>query len=146
MIYQNILVAVDGTEPANRAITQGAELAQALGATLSVVTVSAPPQVFAAESGWALPPSIFEEIDAANAEGAKKVFTAAEAIAGIQLKEKIHMENAGAAEGIIDAASNIGADLIVMGSHGHRGINKLLLGSQASRVLSISTIPVLIVK
>ena len=48
------------------------------------------------------------------------------------------------AEGLIEAANAKGADLIVMASHGRRGLSKLLLGSQAIRVLSHCSIPVLI--
>ncbi|HXF53214.1 MAG TPA: universal stress protein, partial [Hyphomicrobiaceae bacterium] len=48
------------------------------------------------------------------------------------------------AEGIIEAAKSTGCDLIVMSSHGRRGLSKLLLGSQATEVLTSSTVPVLI--
>jgi len=147
MSYRTILAATDGTELANRAVKQAAELAKVFGASLSLVTVSEPPPVFAAaEIGWSLPATVYDEIDAANAAAAKKTFADATALIDVPLKETLHIENAGAADGIIDAATKIGADLIVMGSHGHRGINRLILGSQAARVLSNATIPVLIVK
>jgi hypothetical protein len=48
------------------------------------------------------------------------------------------------AEGIIATAKDKGCDLIVMASHGRRGLSKLILGSQATRVLALTTVPVLI--
>ena len=48
------------------------------------------------------------------------------------------------AEGIIETAKARGCDLIVMASHGRRGLARVLLGSQATRVLTLSTVPVLI--
>jgi nucleotide-binding universal stress UspA family protein len=51
-----------------------------------------------------------------------------------------------AAEAILEAAKSIGADLIVMATHGRRGLNRLLLGSQANAVITHSTMPVLVVR
>jgi nucleotide-binding universal stress UspA family protein len=48
------------------------------------------------------------------------------------------------AEGIVDCAKDKGCDLIVMASHGRRGISKLLLGSETTRVLTHSSVPVLV--
>ena len=53
------------------------------------------------------------------------------------------MPNTYPADGIIEAAKEHGCDLIVMGSHGRRGLTKLLLGSQANNVVTQSHIPVL---
>ena len=50
------------------------------------------------------------------------------------------------ADGLIDTAKSVGADLIVMGSHGRRGLGRLLLGSQTSNVLAHTTIPVLVTR
>ena len=54
--------------------------------------------------------------------------------------------NQSAADAIVSTAKEQGAALIVMGSHGRRGLGRLLLGSQASEVLAHSTVPVLVVK
>jgi nucleotide-binding universal stress UspA family protein len=147
MSYRTILAAVDGTELATRALQRAASIAEALGASLSIVTVSSPPPSFASsEIGWSVPASVYEQIRAASAAAAQKLFADARANSTVPLKETIHVESSGAAEGILDAAGKLGADLIVMGSHGHRGINRLILGSQAAKVLSQSEISVLIVK
>jgi nucleotide-binding universal stress UspA family protein len=58
----------------------------------------------------------------------------------------VHVADQYPAEGIVELASAKGCDLIVMASHGRRGIAKFVLGSQATRVLAYSTIPVLICK
>lgn len=147
MTYRTILAAVDGTEFATRALERAASIAKAVGASLSIVTVSPPPPTFASsEIGWSVPASVYDQIRTASAAAAEKVFADSKAISAVPIKDAIHVENIEPAEGILDVANKLGADLIVMGSHGHRGINRLLLGSQAAKVLSQSKVSVLIVK
>ena len=49
-------------------------------------------------------------------------------------------------EGILDAAKDKGCDLIVMASHGRRGVARLLLGSETMKVLTLGTVPVLVIR
>jgi hypothetical protein len=56
----------------------------------------------------------------------------------------VHVKEHFPAEGIIDCAEHQGCDLIVMASHGRRGLSRLLLGSQTTRVLTLGTVPVLV--
>jgi nucleotide-binding universal stress UspA family protein len=56
----------------------------------------------------------------------------------------VHAKDQHPAEGILDTAKKAGCDLIVMASHGRRGLGRLLLGSEAVKVLTHSTVPVLI--
>jgi nucleotide-binding universal stress UspA family protein len=58
--------------------------------------------------------------------------------------QTVHVPDHHPAEGILEAAKTRGCDLIVMASHGRRGVSRLLLGSQANRVVTHSTLPVLI--
>ncbi len=58
----------------------------------------------------------------------------------------IHVADKHPGEGILGAAKDTGADLIVMASHGYRGVNRLLLGSQANEVVTHSKVPVLILR
>jgi nucleotide-binding universal stress UspA family protein len=58
--------------------------------------------------------------------------------------EVVHIKDQYPAQGILETAKAKGADLIVMASHGRRGISKLLLGSQATEVVSQSSVPVLV--
>ena len=59
--------------------------------------------------------------------------------------ELLHVPNALPASTIIETAKSRGCDLIVMGSHGRRGLTKLWLGSQTSEVLADGSVPVLVV-
>jgi nucleotide-binding universal stress UspA family protein len=64
---------------------------------------------------------------------------------GISVDTKI-IRGVAASEGIVQIANEIGADLIIMGSHGRTGVKKMMLGSVAQNVLTQSPVPVLIVK
>jgi nucleotide-binding universal stress UspA family protein len=56
----------------------------------------------------------------------------------------VHARDLKPAEAIVETATARGCDLIVMGSHGRRGVNRMLLGSETARVLALTTIPVLV--
>ena len=145
-MYRTILAATDGTELAQKAVDQAAELARVCGAKLVLVTVTEQVTVYdASEFGMAMSQEVFDEIRRANGERARKILST---VAGrlSQRPETIHIDERQAAEGILEASRQCHADLIVMGSHGRRGLDRLLLGSQASKVLSLSPVPVLIVK
>jgi nucleotide-binding universal stress UspA family protein len=145
-MYKHILIASDGSELAGRAVEQGLMLAKTLGSKVTAVTVTEP--WTAAVSGeWAVAFPV-EEYEKAAAANAQKILTSvSEAAARIGVEcEAVHVKDQFAAEGIVDEAKNRNCDLIVMGSHGRRGIVKFVLGSQASRVLTHSTTPMLIVR
>jgi nucleotide-binding universal stress UspA family protein len=145
-MYKHILIATDGSELAERAVEQGLNLAKTLGAKVTVITVTEP--WTAAVSGeWAVafPVEEYEKAAAANAQKILSgVGTAAERV-GVAC-ETVHVKDQFAAEGIVEEAKDRGSDLIVMGSHGRRGVVKFILGSQASRVLTHTTTPMLIVR
>ena len=58
--------------------------------------------------------------------------------------ETLHVKDRHPAEGIVETAKSRGCDLIVMASHGRRGLSRMLLGSQANKVVTHSAVPVLI--
>ena len=145
-MYKHILIASDGSELAGRAVEQGLMLAKTLGAKVTAVTVTEP--WTAAVSGeWAVAFPV-EEYEKAAAANAKKILdTVNDSAARIGVAcETVHIKDQFAAEGIVDEAKNRSCDLVVMGSHGRRGIAKFVLGSQANRVLTHSTTPMLIVR
>jgi nucleotide-binding universal stress UspA family protein len=145
-MYQSIVVAADGSTLSERAVASAGALAKALGAKLTMVTVTEQMPTFAAaEIGWSVPATVYDDIRRANSDRAKTILRAAQGISGIDA-DAVHIEEQVPYQGILDAAGRVEADLIVMGSHGHRGIERLILGSQAAKVLSLATIPVLIVK
>ena len=91
-----------------------------------------------------LPADYSEQCEKSAAQILSVVTSAAEA-AGIKCNV-IHEQNRWPYEGIIEAAKKVGADLIVVGSHGRRGIEALLLGSEATKLLTHTKIPALVVR
>ena len=96
----------------------------------------------AGEAAFAFP---IEEYEKSAAENAAKILSAVSAEAKKQgvACETVHVNNF-PAEGIIETAKARDCDLIVMSSHGRRGLARVILGSQAMRVLTSTTVPVLI--
>lgn len=143
-MYAHILIATDGSELGGRAVEQGLTLAKTLGSKVTAVTVTEP--WTAAVSGeWAVAFPV-EEYEKAAAINAQKILAqVSEAAARIGVAcETVHVKDQFAAEGIVEEAKNRSANLIVMGSHGRRGLVRFVLGSQATRVLTHSALPMLI--
>jgi nucleotide-binding universal stress UspA family protein len=149
-MYKNILLSTDGSELARKGVEHGIALAKALSAKVAIITVTEPLPVDYGSghaSGWIPSQEEFESFDAAAKERAGKVLDEARAMAeqiGISA-DLLHVPNAHPATAIIDTAKSRGCDLIVMASHGRRGLRKLLLGSQTSEVLVDGGVPVLVV-
>jgi nucleotide-binding universal stress UspA family protein len=143
-MYQHILIATDGSELAEKAVKTGLSLAKALGAKATAVTVSEPWTAFVTgEAAIGFP---FDEYEKSAAQGAAKIL-ASVANAAKQADmacATLHVTEQFPAEGILQTAKDKGCDLIVMASHGRRGLARLLLGSQALRVVTHSSVPVLI--
>ena len=140
-MYANILLCTDGSDVARKGVKHGIALAKALNAKVTVITVTESPMLYLPREedlvGW----------EAARKEVAGKVLDEARATAeqtGISA-ELLHVPNAHPATAIIETAKSRACDLIVMASHGHRGLRKLLLGSQTSEVLMDGSVPVLVV-
>lgn len=149
-MYRQIVVAVDGSELTPKLLEHAFALGRLSGAKVEVVTVTEPSPLFmaGAELISASTTELLEELEKVHVEEARKILTAASqaaATAGLEISVR-HVRLSLPADGILEAARDIKADLIVMGSHGRRGIRRLLLGSQASEVLSRSDVAVLVVK
>jgi nucleotide-binding universal stress UspA family protein len=148
-MYQRILIATDGSETASKAVAHGIALAKELKVPVSVVTVTEAWSAFdlakMTRLGSQNPISQYEEMATA---AASNILEKAAQIAKSQgvTCELVHVRDQYPAEGIIATAKDKGCDLIVMASHGHRGIDRLLLGSQANQVLTHSKVPALIVR
>lgn len=145
-MYKHILIATDGSDIANKAVPHGVELAKALGAKLSAVTVTEPYEaVMVPETRGLVLPADYKKKSHEAASKILETVTSAAAAAGVECSA-IHEENRWPYEGIIEAAEKAGADLIVVGSHGRRGIEGLLLGSQATKLLTHTKVPALVVR
>lgn len=142
-MYKHILIATDGSELAGKAVTTGLALAKQLKAKVTAVTASEPwTGMMTGEAALAFPVEDYEKASAENAARILAEVSAAASKLDVAC-ESVHV-NDFAAEGIIATAKAKGCDLIVMASHGRRGLARVLLGSQATRVLTLSTVPVLI--
>jgi Universal stress protein UspA and related nucleotide-binding proteins len=149
-MFKSILVATDGSDLANKALDAALELARTNQASLTILTATDPVATGVGSGGFGTLNAgpIIERLEEAYASEAAKLLAEASdraAAAGVTA-QTLHLPRHRPAEGIIETAKQRGADLIVMGSHGRRGLGRLLLGSQAVEVLSQATMPVLIVK
>ena len=143
-MYKNILIATDGSELALKAVTQGLELAKAVNAKATVVTVTEHwATAVSGEMAVAFPVEEYEKGCAALAAKNLRGATDVAKTVGIEC-ETLHVKDQFPADGIIETALKRKCDLIVMSSHGRRGVSRLLMGSQANRVVTHSSIPVLV--
>lgn len=148
-MYNRILIATDGTELANKAVSHGVALAKLAKAPISVVTVtdvwSAFDMAHDYDRGKKDPIGSYEALAAAAAKRVLDKVREAAQSHGVDCT-LIHVADKHPAEGIVATAKEVGADLIVLASHGRRSISRLLLGSQANEVVTHSEVPVLIVR
>ncbi|WP_375037814.1 universal stress protein [Acinetobacter sp. RW6] len=145
MLYQHILVPIDGSETSMIAMKEAIKLGKALNSKITVVQVMALDPFIA--DVYVKTGQTNELIERTRTylldilEQAKQEFTNE----GITVETKL-LEGFVVHEEIIQAAQDLNVDLIVMGSHGRTGVRKLVLGSVAQKVLGESHIPVLIVR
>ncbi|MDZ4076715.1 MAG: universal stress protein [Hylemonella sp.] len=142
-MFQHILLPTDGSEPAMRAVARGVELAQRLGARVTVMTALEHFPAGIMASGYR-PHDEPQEVPGLQA--ATYWLEQAEAVAraaGVPCERLLMREQKIVYRAILDAAQQCGADLIVMGTHGMGLMERLFVGSQTQRVLAHTTIPVL---
>jgi nucleotide-binding universal stress UspA family protein len=145
-MFNHILVATDGTALAREAERRGIELAAKLGSKLTFITVRMPFYVYTLEaSGLAEMSGQYDEQSKASAQAILKRAGEAAAEANVTCSA-IDVEDEYPYLAINNTATKHGCDLIVMASHGRRGVAALLLGSETVKVLTHATIPVLVCK
>jgi nucleotide-binding universal stress UspA family protein len=143
-MYSHILIPTDGSALAGEAVKHGVELAKAIGAKVTVLTVTAPLRVYSAEV--ALIEESTADYQERITEFANRVLGGAAAVAkavGVAA-ETVAVEADRPYEAIISTASDKGCDLIIMASHGRRGVAAVILGSETQKVLTHCKIPVLV--
>lgn len=144
-MFKRILVPTDGSEITAKAIDAAIELAASLGAQLHTISVKEPFPYSAISEMQPTPPQEF--FDAQERIALKRVQSVVEQSqqAGVACQphtvEALHPW-----EAIIDHAKRMDCDLLVMASHGRRGVSALLLGSETQKVLTHSKVPVLVVR
>ena len=142
-MFAHLLIATDGAELAAKAETAGLSLARRLGARVIIVTAREPwsAMTLGEPSAFVFPAKDYEKAGARHAgEILARLSAAAAARARFDSLNIVDFP----AEAIIKTAKAKGCDLIVMASHGRRGLTELMLGSQARRVVTLGTQPVLI--
>jgi nucleotide-binding universal stress UspA family protein len=144
-MFKRILVPVDGSSASLRAVDKAVALAQAFDGRVDLVNVIDAYPFVGIGSDYAFGQTEYMTAAATSANQALARAEAAVVAGGVQCQRKI-IEAHVVHEGILDAAEALGADLIVMGSHGRHGFEKLLLGSTTQRVLSHTELPVLVVR
>ena len=143
-MFKHILIPTDGSDLSRKAVLYGVQLAKASGAKVTALTVTDP--YLAATMDAVLIPvgeEDYEEQSRLLAERAMEQVKMAADAAGVPC-ETIREVHDQPYRAIIDAGHALTCDLIVMASHGRRGISALLLGSETVKVLTHSTIPVLV--
>jgi nucleotide-binding universal stress UspA family protein len=150
IMYRHILIPTDGSDLAQKGVEQGLELAKGLGAKVTAVIATDAYQIsgLAVGAGWVPSAEEMAEFNTAQKQFADAIFAAIKASAhdkGVTV-ETIQIPSSQAAAAILQVAADQGCDLIVMASHGRRGVERVLLGSQTAEVLSHSAISVLVVK
>lgn len=145
-MYKSILIPTDGSDFAGKGVEAGLALAAALGARVDLLVVTEPIPAYAGLDGGAYA-AAFADFDQVQAETAAKVLSSVKQRADAQgvAAATHHVARAQPAEAILATAKAQGSDLIVMASHGRRGVRRLLLGSQTAEVLAHAAVPVLVV-
>lgn len=148
-MYKHILIATDGSELATKALEHGLALAKHNNARVMVVTVTEPWSAFdmaqEAREHLSDPIGQFEAIAVATANHILDDAIQRANAHGVTC-DRVHVKDQHPAEGIVATAKGKGCDLIVMASHGRRGVSRLLLGSRAYEVLTHCSVPTLIVR
>jgi nucleotide-binding universal stress UspA family protein len=147
-MYQHILIATDGSEVGEKGVEHGIAVAKALGARVTFITVTEPYPIAGGEFAYVPSDATIATYLSSQQESAQTRLAAAKASAdsaGVPA-ETLHVSDVQPAEAIVDAAKSLNCDLIVMGSHGRRGLGRLLLGSKTYEVVSHGHTPVLVVR
>ncbi len=145
-MYQHILIPTDGSELSDRAVDHGTRLAAVLGARISLIHVlpSFHALSFEAET---LELNRNEHLQAYTRRAESILEKASQAAKGLGIEcSSAFTVHDHPYEAIINAAEARGSDLIVMASHGRRGLQGILLGSETHKVLIHGRIPVLVVR
>jgi nucleotide-binding universal stress UspA family protein len=145
-MFKRILLPHDGSDLSKKAVRKGVEFAQSIGAT--VVGFFSPEDYQVTLYSEYVPPNLIskKEFEAQAKRTAEKYLDYVKKMAAAAAVpcETYYVTSVTPWEAIVDAAKKKKCDLILMASHGRRGLSGLLLGSQTQRVLTHSKIPVLV--
>jgi len=146
-MYKRILIATDGSKLSKMAVRSGIQLAELAGAQIIALNVVPRYPLSYFEGGMAVSMDIgkIEKEWTENGQAIVEAVAASAVAHGIKAKA-VTVKSDLVAEAIINAAKKHKCDLIVMASHGRKGIKRLLMGSETQHVLTHSHIPVLVLR
>ena len=148
-MYKHILLPTDGSKLSAKAVKQGIQFAKSIGAKITAIHV-APEYQMVIDEGFVMPTVMsiqkrFEEETAARSKKLLDEVTADALAAGVACYG-VTVVSGVPYDAIIKQAKKGKCDLIMMASHGRKGLSSILLGSETAKVLTHSTIPVLVVR
>jgi len=147
-MYQRILIATDGSTLSKKAVRNGIGLAKAVGADLVAVNVIPRYPISYFEGAITVSPDHIAKTEKRWADKGQEVVDSvceAASAEGVKCKPVIVRSDL-VAESILSTAKKSKCDLIVMASHGRKGLKRVLLGSETQQVLTHSQIPVLVLR
>lgn len=138
LAIKHILVPTDFSEPSDRALTAALELARAFDAQVTLLHV------------WSIPNTGYAEalswpIDAMEAAARRALDDALASTVKLYAKTDAALREGNEWKQVLEAVDGLGIDLVVMGTHGRRGLPRLVLGSVAEKVVRLCPVPVLTV-
>ena len=149
-MFRHLLVPTDGSELSDATIRQAVSFAREIGAGITffhaLANLAMPPHAAIYGDPVMLDPAVVAQFSRAERAYAESLLARARAVAeeaGVSCDTDMG-EHPVVHEGIIEAAARHGCDLIFMASHGRRGLSGLLLGSETQRVLTSTSLPVLV--
>lgn len=147
-MFNTILVPTDGSALSDKAISAAVELAKTQGGKIVGLSVAEPyPYSLWADGSGAVAPDFadYEERMSERAQQNVQKIAAAAGAANVPCQVSI-AQSFDPSDEIVKAAKEFHCDAIVMASHGRKGLNRLLLGSETQKVLTHTTIPVLVIR
>jgi nucleotide-binding universal stress UspA family protein len=143
-MLDNVLIPTDGTEVSTQAAAFAVELAKKMGAKVTVVTVTTSADaIMVGEVSVIRNTEEYEKKASASAQAMLDVIGKLATEASVAC-EKVHARSALPWHGILETAKSTKADMIVMASHGRRGLSAMMIGSETQKVVNHSHIPVTI--
>lgn len=144
-MFKHILVPVDGSDTSLLAVSKAAGLAKAFGSAVTALYVVDPYPFTGVGADFAYGQAQYINAAKAEANAALEAVRKAMGDAGVPVTTVVG-EGHAVHEGIMRALEGTDIDLVVMGSHGRRGLEKLMLGSVAQKVLGVVRVPVMVVR
>ncbi len=147
-MFTRIMLATDGSKLSQKAVKSAIDLASKFNAELVAVKVIPRYVQTYFEGSFTVADIDVKSIEAQWAAGAQQVLdkiSSSAAAKGVSVKTSV-VKSDDKADGLVKAANKMKVDLIVMASHGRKGIKRLLLGSETQNVLTHSEVPVLVLR